>query len=43
MTKVHEPYSKDLSGRLYADNTVNEFQFKQATVCKRCGKGKKQP
>jgi hypothetical protein len=43
MTKVREPYSKDLSGRLCADNIVNEFQFKQVTVCKRCGKGKKQP
>lgn len=34
MEKVHEPCSKDLSDRLYADNTVNEFNSNELLFVK---------
>lgn len=34
MEKVHEPCSKDLSDRLYADNIVNEFNSNELLFVK---------
>jgi hypothetical protein len=38
MKKVHEPYSKDLSDKLCADNIVNEFNSNELLFAKDVGK-----
>lgn len=38
MKKVHEPYSKDLSDRLCADNIVNEFNSNELLSAEDVGK-----
>jgi hypothetical protein len=43
MKKVHEPYSKDLSDRLCADNIVNEFNSDELLFAKDVGKERYYP